>query len=108
MSLLGGILAIFGALIMLLAVVGILRFDDPLMKLQAATKGATGGMGLILVGLLCSDLRLETACYVVATMGLIFIASPTVAHVIAKAHLDSGGLLSPTLTHSEYTDREGT
>ncbi len=103
MNTVGSLLILFGSLFMALAVTGILRFDDPLMKLQSASKGATAGMGLILLGTVALDFRAQTVFFALAMMGLIFVVSPTVSHVIAKSHVDSGGELSSTMELNELS-----
>ena len=44
------VLALFGALLTLLAAVGVVRFPDVLARMHALTKASTIGMVLVLVG----------------------------------------------------------
>lgn len=46
----GPALALFGALLTLLAAVGVVRFPDVLARMHALTKASTIGMVLVLVG----------------------------------------------------------
>lgn len=46
----GPVLALFGALLTLLAAVGVVRFPDVLARMHALTKASTIGMVLVLVG----------------------------------------------------------
>lgn len=78
----GAVLA--GALIVLLAAVGLNRFDGVLAKMHPATKSATLGMLLVVVG---AALRVEASA--VPTLLLVgvlqLLTAPIAAHLIGRA-----------------------
>ncbi len=97
----GGILVAIGSVFLALAMIGIVRFDDPLMRLQAASKGATGGLGLILMGAFCLDPKIQTLAYSIAMFTLVLIVNPTTSHLIASSYIDDDGELSTSMDINE-------
>ena len=80
-----GVLAVMGALLMLLAGVGVVRFRDVYARMHAATKPQTFGLLLILTG---SAIRLgsdhsDVGMLVLAAM-FALITAPVVAHRIGR------------------------
>lgn len=78
-------LLLLGAAFVLLAGVGVLRMPDVYMRLQAATKAATLGVGCLLlgVGIYDADMAVTTRCLLIA--GFVFLTAPVSAHVMARA-----------------------
>ena len=90
----GGLFCIVGA-------VGLLRMPDFYTRMHAASVIETLGGGLILLGLMLqAGLTLVTAKLLIVAL-LIFFASPTATHALAKAALARG--LKPLL----HGDGEG-
>ncbi|HLT17321.1 MAG TPA: monovalent cation/H(+) antiporter subunit G [Acidimicrobiales bacterium] len=92
-----GLLALGGAGLVLLAGVGVLRFDDIYARMHAATKAPT--LGALLIGaaaiVALDGGRLKVALAVV----IIFVTAPVASHMIGRAayradgvelHLDAG------------------
>jgi multicomponent Na+:H+ antiporter subunit G len=78
-----GILALLGAVFVLLAGVGVLRFNDVYARMHAATKASTLGIALIgFAGAIAIDGgRARTLIAVV----FIFITAPSAAHFVGRA-----------------------
>lgn len=79
-----------GALLMLLAAIGIARFPDLLMRSQAATKAASLGAGLMLAGVAVHFHSLATTARVVAIVLFLFATTPVAAHLTARAAYHAG------------------
>ena len=82
---LSGLLMIIGALLALLAAIGLHRFDNVLARMHAVTKPATLGLMLIVSG---ASLQLvETGDFVklFLVVGLQFFTAPIAAHLIGRA-----------------------
>lgn len=78
-------LLVIGALFMLLASVGVLRLPDVFMRLQAATKAATLGVGCMLLAVAFHFEDLAVATRAVLVMAFVFLTAPVGAHMIARA-----------------------
>jgi multicomponent Na+:H+ antiporter subunit G len=89
-ELLSALLLVTGGAFMLLAGVGVVRMPDLFMRMQAATKAATLGVGCMLfaVAVHFGDLALITRCLLVT--GFVFLTAPVAAHVIARAAYSVG------------------
>lgn len=78
-----GIVAIAGALLVLLAGVGVLRFPDLYSRMHAATKATTIGLGLIsIAGAIAID---GGSAKILLAAAVIFITAPSAAHFIGRA-----------------------
>jgi multicomponent Na+:H+ antiporter subunit G len=85
-----GILAIAGAVMVLLGGIGVLRFPDLYARMHATTKATAVGIGLICVaGAIAIDG--ETAKILLAA-GVIFNTAPTAAHFIGRAAYRAEGV----------------
>ncbi len=90
LHMIGGGLAIAGAILTLLGAIGVLRFPDVYTRIHAASITDTGGASLMLLGLgLISGLSLVTLKLVVI-WAFIMLASPVAAHALANAAYTSG------------------
>ncbi len=84
-----------GAFFCLLGGIGLIRMPDFYTRMHAASVTETLGAGLVLLGLMLhAGLSLVTVKLIMIG-GLIFLASPTASHALAKAALLSG--LKPLL-----------
>lgn len=109
MDLLVGVLAVSGAVLVLFAGVGVVRFPDLYARMHAATKASTLGIGLVSVaGAIAID---GGTSRLLLAAGLIFVTAPSAAHFIGRAayraegidvRLDGGDALSTLINdHSE-------
>ena len=86
-----GVIALTGALLVLLAGVGVVRFPDVYARMHAATKATT--LGITFVGL-ATALALEgvgAGVKVVLIVAFIF-TSPSVAHLVGRAAYRAEGI----------------
>ncbi len=105
-----GVLALVGSGLVLLAGVGVIRFDDLYARMHAATKATTVGILVVAVaGALSID---GGAAKILLAAALVFVTAPSAAHFIGRAayraegvevHLeggdDLGDLLDEDPTH---------
>jgi multicomponent Na+:H+ antiporter subunit G len=84
------VLLVCGALIALVAALGLLRLPDLFTRMHAASKAGTAGSGLLLiaVALQSDDTTIWIKC--LATIGFFLLTAPVSAHLLAKAALLSG------------------
>lgn len=92
-----------GALFILVAGIGLHRFDDVFARMHAAGKSATFGLGLILIG---SAIRLGYGgaigkLLLVFVLGVVTI--PAGVHIIARAAWRAGSELSEGTTLDELS-----
>lgn len=78
-------LLVVGAFFMLLAGLGVLRLPDLFMRLQAATKASTLGVGCMLLGVAIHFQDLAVTARAVLVVAFFFLTAPVGAHVIARA-----------------------
>jgi multicomponent Na+:H+ antiporter subunit G len=81
----GAVLLVVGASFMLLAGLGVLRLPDLFMRMQAATKASTLGVGCLLLGVALHFQDLTVATRAVLVIAFFFLTAPVSAHVIARA-----------------------
>ena len=88
-----GALITIGALLMLLAGVGVLRFPDALTRASAATKATGLGVATILVGVAVAIGTPSAAAKITVAIVLQFATAPLAGHVIGRAAYRSGAAL---------------
>ncbi len=74
-----------GALFMLLASIGILRFPDLFTRLHASTKSVSLGMVLILTAVALHFHEFWVTLVVISIVIFIFMTAPTASHMIGRA-----------------------
>lgn len=95
-----GSLALGGAILMLLAGVGVLRFPDLYSRMHAATKATAVGVVLISVaGAVAID---GARGQILLAAALLLITAPTAAHFIARAAYRAEGI--EILLHGDGPD----
>ncbi len=85
MDAVGGILLVIGALFILLAGVGVVRFDDIYARMHAGAKAPA--LGVLCVGLGAALTIRTTAAVVAAVLVIVLqlIAGPVGAHILGRA-----------------------
>jgi CPA2 family monovalent cation:H+ antiporter-2 len=78
-------LMLIGAAFGLLAGAGVVRMPDLFMRMQAATKASTLGIGCIVLAVAVHFGELGIATRAVATVMFVFLTAPVAAHMIARA-----------------------
>ncbi len=99
------VLLVIGALFMLLAGLGVLRLPDLFMRLQAATKASTLGVGCLLLGVALHFQDLTVTTRAVLVIAFFFTTAPVGAHVIARAAYAAGVPLWEGSITDEWRDR---
>ena len=80
-----GTFIISGALLMLLASLGILRLPDLLTRMHATTKAAALGVILIMLAVAMHFAEVGVAARAIAIIIFILMTAPVAAHVIGRA-----------------------
>jgi len=89
----GGVLVLNGALLALLAAVGVLRLPDVFTRMQSSTKASTLGLGCLLGGLVLLHPSTEFVIRAASIAAFIMLTVPVSAHVIARAAARTGAPL---------------
>ncbi len=82
-----------GAIISLLAAVGVLRLPDVFMRMHAATKSGVVGCGLILLSVALVDGGVGTAVKVTIAILFLLLTTPVAGHLLGRAAYVSGAPL---------------
>jgi multicomponent Na+:H+ antiporter subunit G len=88
----GEALALAGAVLILLAAVGVVRFADVLARLHALAKASTLGILLVLAGAAVNLRRLNDVTSVVLAGILHLLASPPASNMVSRATYLTEGL----------------
>lgn len=91
--LLAGVLILAGALLALLAAIGVLRLPDVFTRMQASTKALTLGLGCLLGGLILLHPSTELVIRAGSIAAFVMLTAPVSAHVIARAAARTGAPL---------------
>jgi multicomponent Na+:H+ antiporter subunit G len=97
-------LMLVGTLFILIAAFGILRLPDLYMRVSAATKASTLGIGLILLALAVHFSELGITSRSLATIGFIAATSPVAAHLISRSAYLNG---VPLWRHGKEDELKG-
>jgi multicomponent Na+:H+ antiporter subunit G len=85
-----GALLLVGALLMLLAALGIVRLPDVYSRMSATSKSATLGVALALLGAAWHFGSAREAGQALVTALFVYLTTPIAAHRIARAAWKSG------------------
>ena len=88
----GELLALLGAVLVLLSAIGVVRFDDALARLHALAKASTLGVLLILAGAAVNLRDLNDITSVVLAGILHLLASPPASNMVSRATYLAEGL----------------
>ena len=86
-------LMLAGAVLALLASVGVLRMPDVFTRMQSSTKASTLGLGCLLVGLVMLHPNAEFVIRAASISAFVMLTAPVSAHVIARAAAQTGSPL---------------
>ena len=89
-QIIGTILMLFGVFLILIAGIGLLRMPDLYLRMSAATKASTLGLGLILLGTVLFFGELGIASRAIATIIFVLLTAPVSAHMIGRAAYTNG------------------
>ena len=100
----GAVCLVAGALLTVIAAIGILRFPDVLSRMHSATKPQVLGLLLVLVGL---GFRLRDASSVgILLLVALFqlVTSPIASHMVGRASFRAGQVREDLLVVDELSD----
>lgn len=101
-----GAFALIGAMLVLLAAVGIVRMPDLFTRMQAATKASTLGLGCLLAAAAVELADSSTLIRAISIGAFVMLTSPVANHVIARAaYLTKAPLWSGTVLDEWEADR---
>ena len=89
-ELIGVILMIFGVFFIVIAGIGLLRLPDLFLRMSAATKASTLGLGLILLGTAVYFWQSDITSRAVATIVFVMLTAPVSAHMMGRAAYSDG------------------
>ncbi len=79
---------LIGSFFILVGVIGLLKFNDPMTRLHAPTKVGTVGIGmLLLASILHSYANGASSIHALLIMGFLFVTAPVSANFIAKVNI---------------------
>ena len=88
-----GLLTVAGALLALLAAIGVLRLPDVFTRMQSSTKASTLGLACLLAGLVLLHPTAEVLIRAGSIAAFIMLTVPVSAHAIARAAARTGAPL---------------
>lgn len=83
-------LVVAGALLALIAAIGIVRMPDLYLRMHAAAKAGTLGVGLLLTASAVHFKQLDITVLVLLTVAFMVLTAPVAAHIIVRAAYYSG------------------
>ncbi|MEX1023279.1 MAG: monovalent cation/H(+) antiporter subunit G [Dehalococcoidia bacterium] len=89
-ELVGSLVALVGAVFLLLASLALLRMPDLYGRLSATSKAVTLGASLILAGAAIATWEAGVAARAMAGIAFLFLTSPIAGHVVARAGWRTG------------------
>jgi multicomponent Na+:H+ antiporter subunit G len=90
LALFGSLFALGGAVFVLLAGVGALRFPDSITRMAAISKASTLGVALIAIGAGFGSGSWEVALKMGSLLVFLFLSSPVAAHLLGRAAKRAG------------------
>ena len=92
-ALLALLLKIAGTVFLMVATLGVLRFQDPFQRMHAATKAGTLGAGLVLAGAAVTKGSFDATLVAVLTIIFLIATMPVAGHLLGRAAYISGAPL---------------
>lgn len=102
------LLILAGALLCLIAAIGLLRFRDVPTRLHAATKPQVLGLMLICLAIALSLQSWAVVAFVVPVILIQFATAPLSAHMVGRQAYRNGTLDRQSLYVDELAEEEGT
>lgn len=85
MQILAAVLLVLGAFFMLLGALGLARFPDVYLRMQATSKASTLGVALMMLGVACQAGSWAVTSKALLIIAFFFLTSPVAAYVMARA-----------------------
>ncbi len=100
------VLVLTGAAFVLLAGLGLHRFDDVFSRVHATTKAVTFGMVLVVLGSVLQLSRPADVVKLLLAVLLQLISAPVSSHIVARAAYHAGTELSPLTAVDQLVDHD--
>ena len=100
----GAVLLLLGALLSLVAAVGVLRFPDLLTRMHAATKPQVLGLMLVALGLALVLRDARASAILVLVVVAQMVTAPVAGHMVGRASYRAGQVRDDLLLVDELTD----
>lgn len=100
----GTVLLVLGSTLTLVAAIAILRFDDLLSRMHAATKPQVLGLVMMMAGLALIVRNPVVAWTLVLVVAFQLITAPISAHMVGRAGYRTGKVDSEALVVDELTE----
>ncbi|MXG88212.1 monovalent cation/H(+) antiporter subunit G [Nocardioides flavescens] len=107
LDLVGAVLILLGALLSLVAAVGVLRFPDLLTRMHAATKPQVLGLMLVCVGLALTLRDARSVAILVLVLLAQMLTAPVAGHMVGRASYRAGQLREDLLLVDELSSDVG-
>jgi multicomponent Na+:H+ antiporter subunit G len=101
------ILMVVGAVLTLLAALGMVRMPDVYSRMQSATKASTLGVGCLMLAVAVDFADLAITTRAVLIVAFVFLTAPISAHMIGRAAYYVGVPLWKGTTLDELRDHNG-
>ena len=87
---------LIGSAFIIVGVIGLLKFNDPMTRLHAPTKVGTIGIGMLLLASMIHSFVLgDTSVHEILIMAFLFVTAPISAHFIAKVSIHTRTCATP-------------
>ena len=95
---------IIGSGFVLVGVIGLLKFNDPMTRLHAPTKVGTVGIGMLLVASIIHSFDIgEPSTHELLIMAFLFVTAPISANFIAKVNIHRRACETPPVPSQDDT-----
>ncbi len=85
-----------GSFFVIVGVIGLLKFNDPMTRLHAPTKVGTVGIGMLLLASMIQSFVIgATSLHEILIMAFLFATAPISANFIAKVNIHLRGCVTP-------------
>jgi multicomponent Na+:H+ antiporter subunit G len=101
------VLMVVGAVLTLLAALGVVRMPDVYSRMQSATKASTLGVGCTMLAVAVDFADLAITTRVVLIIAFVFLTAPISAHMIGRAAYYVGVPLWKGTVFDELRDHDG-
>jgi len=107
LDLVGAVLILCGALLSLVAAIGVLRFPDLLTRMHAATKPQVLGLMLLCLGLGLTLRNARSVAILVLVLLAQMLTAPVAGHMVGRASYRAGQVREDLLLRDELSSDVG-
>jgi multicomponent Na+:H+ antiporter subunit G len=96
---------ILGSVFCLISALGLIRLPDAFMRMQAVSKAATFGVGLVMLSLFAFAAQLDVDAKAIVIIVFVFITTPLATHMLSRAAYFEGVKMTPKANRDELLGR---